>query len=36
LIIVAGRPVLTALERASRRANFAPDVTFVVPERQTT
>lgn len=28
LILIAGRPVLTALERASRRANFAPDVTF--------
>ncbi|MGA0010208.1 MAG: ECF transporter S component [Candidatus Nanopelagicales bacterium] len=29
LIIVAGRPILTALERASRRANFAPAVEFV-------
>ena len=28
LILIAGRPVLTALERASRRANFAPDVAF--------
>jgi energy-coupling factor transport system substrate-specific component len=29
LIVIAGRPVLTALERASRRANFAPAVEFV-------
>jgi energy-coupling factor transport system substrate-specific component len=29
LILIAGRPVLTALERASRRANFAPAVEFV-------
>lgn len=32
LIIIAGRPVLTALERASRRANFAPAVTFAPPQ----
>lgn len=32
LIVIAGRPVLTALERASRRANFAPAVTFEPPE----
>lgn len=32
LIVIAGRPVLTALERASRRANFAPAVTFKPPE----
>lgn len=29
LILIAGRPVLTALSRASRRANFAPAVEFV-------
>jgi energy-coupling factor transport system substrate-specific component len=29
LILIAGRPVLRALERASRRANFAPAVEFV-------
>ena len=29
LILIAGRPVLSALERASRRANFAPAVEFV-------
>lgn len=28
MIIVIGRPVLVALRRASRRANFAPDVIF--------
>ena len=28
MIIVIGRPVLVALRRASRRANFAPDVVF--------
>jgi energy-coupling factor transport system substrate-specific component len=28
LILIVGRPVLTALARASRRANFAPAVTF--------
>jgi hypothetical protein len=28
--------VLTALERASRRANFAPAVVFAPAERQTT
>ena len=32
LIIIAGRPVLRALERASRRANFAPAVAFEPPE----
>jgi len=31
LILIVGRPVLTALARASRRANFAPAVTFVAP-----
>jgi energy-coupling factor transport system substrate-specific component len=36
LIVIAGRPVLTALERASRRANFAPAVVFAPAERQTT
>jgi energy-coupling factor transport system substrate-specific component len=29
LILIAGRPLLTALTRASRRANFSPAVTFV-------
>jgi energy-coupling factor transport system substrate-specific component len=29
LILIAGRPVLTALSRASRRANFAPAVKFI-------
>ena len=28
LILVAGRPVLTALARASRRANFSPAISF--------
>ena len=28
LIIVIGRPVLVALRRASRKANFAPNVVF--------
>ena len=32
LILIAGRPVLRALERASRRANFAPAVAFEPPE----
>jgi energy-coupling factor transport system substrate-specific component len=29
LIVIAGRPMLTALARASRRANFTPAVTFI-------
>ena len=29
LILIAGRPMLTALARASRRANFTPAVTFI-------
>jgi energy-coupling factor transport system substrate-specific component len=29
LILIAGRPMLTALTRASRRANFTPAVTFI-------
>lgn len=29
LILIAGRPLLTALARASRRANFSPAVAFV-------
>ncbi len=36
LILIAGRPMLTALARASRRANFTPAVTFIpaaAPER---
>jgi energy-coupling factor transport system substrate-specific component len=32
LILIAGRPVLNALGRASRRANFEPAVTFTPPE----
>ena len=31
LILVAGRPVLTALARASRRANFSPAISFEAP-----
>lgn len=31
LILIAGRPVLTALSRASRRAHFAPAVAFTAP-----
>ena len=31
LIAIAGRPMLTALARASRRANFDPTVTFTPP-----
>lgn len=36
LILIAGRPMLTALARASRRANFTPAVNFIpaaAPER---
>ena len=29
LILIAGRPMLTALARASRRANFTPAITFI-------
>lgn len=29
LILIVGRPVLTALTRASRRANFSPAISFV-------
>lgn len=29
LILIVGRPVLTALARASRRANFSPAISFV-------
>jgi energy-coupling factor transport system substrate-specific component len=32
LIVIAGRPVLNALGRASRRANFEPAPTFTPPE----
>lgn len=32
LILIVGRPVLTALARASRRANFAPAITFAPAE----
>jgi energy-coupling factor transport system substrate-specific component len=31
MILVVGRPVLIALRRASRKANFQPHVTFVAP-----
>jgi len=31
LILIAGRPVLTALARASRRANFSPAISFEAP-----
>lgn len=33
LILVAGHPMLTALRRAGRRANFQPAVTFAPAER---
>lgn len=32
LILLAGRPLLTALARASRRANFSPAISFEAPE----
>jgi len=32
LILIAGRPMLTALSRAARRANFTPAITFVPAE----
>ena len=38
LILIAGRPMLTALSRAARRANFTPAITFAsaeVPEWRT-
>ena len=31
LILLVGRPVLTALRRTARRANFAPSVEFIAP-----
>ena len=32
LILLVGRPVLTALRRTARRANFNPSVEFIAPE----
>jgi len=32
LIVLVGRPVLTALRRTARRANFQPTVAFVAPQ----
>lgn len=32
LILIAGRPMLTALSRAARRANFTPAITFAPAE----
>ena len=32
LILIAGRPMLTALSRAARRANFTPAITFTPAE----
>lgn len=31
MIILVGRPILTALQRTARRANFTPAVTFIAP-----